>query len=106
MAEMTDSQRRWFAGVFEAVGSITIVDGVGPRTKYKAMQIDIGPVRGTVADRLVDYLGNGWVQEGDHFQLRGHAACRGLFEEIWKIVTPDTRTLINEKLRAWKKANS
>ena len=102
MAEMTDKQRRWFAGVFDALATVEFIEDQGPNKRYKVMRVQIGPVKESVANRLVDYLGNGWMNHGDTFELRGMAACRGLFIEIWGDITLDTRKMINAELRKAK----
>ena len=104
MAEMTTTQRHWFAGVMDATMDLKVYHDQGPTKKYVQMEVTLGPFggRASVADRLVDFLGNGWVQDSQGFELRGYAACRGLFEEVWKDITSDTRRTINNALKYYK----
>lgn len=104
MAEMTPKQRLWFAGVVDATLDVRVIPMEGPRNKYTQLVVRLGPFGGreSVADRLVDFLGNGWVQDSQGFELRGYAACRGLFEEVWKDITSDTRRTINNALKYYK----
>ena len=104
MAEMTTTQRHWFAGVMDATMDLKVYHDQGPTKKYVQMEVTLGPFggRASVADRLVDFLGNGWVQNGHYFQLRGYEACRGLFQEVWGDLTHDTRAQINGTIRHYK----
>ena len=106
MAEMTANQRLWFTGVFDALGKVEVVPRKGPSKDYIQMIVWVGPVKESVASRMVDFLGNGWIQNGNAFELRGYAACRGLFQELWGSLSSDTKREINARIREYKQLSN
>ncbi len=103
---MNRDQRLWFAGVIDAVHYFEVTREEGPHGKrYAALTLRVGPVSEGTAKRMIAFLGNGWVRKQRYFELSGRAAVRGLLEEVWGFISPDTRTAAN-KAPLLHKANS
>ena len=102
MSTMTKEQRLWFAGVLDATLSVKSVVTETRGKQFQTMQVKVGPVSESAINRMIDFLGNGWIQEGQYFELRGYAACRGLFQEVWGDICTDTRQAINKAIRVYK----
>ena len=103
MAEMNRDQRLWFAGVLDAVHYFEVVPEKGPNDrKYYAIVLRVGPIGSATAKRMTSFLGNGWVRNQRYFELSGRAAVRGLLEEVWGFISPDTRAAANKALKLHK----
>jgi hypothetical protein len=91
----------WAAGYVDARGEIKVALEKGPTKNYYSLSLFVETEDEQVRNRLLLVNNNGWTLS-DGWGISGHAAVLGFLRQVWKYLSPTTRSRFNERLRVFK----